>query len=314
MISYEELHQRVTELHKRVLNRTQIERKVVWERVLCDPFINILPAGFALFNEDFVLLKCNRVYADFIPRHTPYTAEKALGMSHFDYKPGSEEFSAPWFRHVRDSGQSETSYDFQLRVLRDGQYVLSYWDVHLSPIIDETGRLAGSIMCCIDVTARHSVKKILEEKEERLTASERSLADMKAALRVLLALREEDKSRLEEQLLTNLEQRLCPWIETLKRTRLDGEQKTCVEMIESNLINLTPLFPRNISSRVFRLTPTEMQVAQLVKLGMTSKEIASVLAVSKECVDFHRNNLRKKLGLNKQKTSLRNHLWSVLAS
>jgi len=252
------------------------------------------------------------MYEDFIHQHTPYKPEKALGMTHFDYKPGSEKFSAPWFRHVRDSGRPETSYDFELRVLRDGQYVLSYWDVYLSPILDEAGRVGGTIMCCIDVTARHVVKKILEEREKKLNASERSLANMKAALRALLDLREEDKSRLEEQLLASLEQKLCPWIETLKRTRLDGEQKTCVEMIESNLIKLTPLFTRGISSRVFRLTPTEMQVAQLVKLGKTSKEIASVLAVSKECVDFHRYNLRKKFGLNKQKTSLRNHLCVVL--
>jgi DNA-binding CsgD family transcriptional regulator len=314
LISYEDLHERVAELNKRVLNRTQTERKAVWERVFCEPYIDRLPAGFALFNTDFVLLKCNLVYTDFIRRYTPYTVEQALGMRHFDYKPGSEKFSAPWFRHVRDSGRPETCYDFRLQVLIDGQYVLSYWDVYLSPILDETGRLDGTIMFCSDVTERHALRNTVKEKAERPNnAAVPSLSDTKTALRVLLALREEDKSTMEEQLLTNLEQGLCPWLDRLKRTRLDAEQKACVEMIEQNLMNLTSSSTPNISSRAFRLTPTEMQVAQLVKLGKTSKEIASILAVSKECVDFHRNNLRKKLGLNKQRISLRSHLCSAQA-
>ena len=55
----------------------------------------------------------------------------------------------------------------------------------------------------------------------------------------------------------------------------------------------------------YSLTPIEIQVAGLVKEGKTSKETAELLSVSKECVDFHRNNIRKKRGLNKKKANLR---------
>jgi DNA-binding CsgD family transcriptional regulator len=270
-----------------------------------------MPAGFAFFNEDFVLQRCNAVYADFIRLHTPYHVEQALGMCHFDYKPGSAPFIAPWFRHVRDSGKAETCYDFELRVLRDGDYVLSYWDVHLAPLLDQTGRTVGTLMCCIDVTERKMVKRALLERDERLSESERSLEEVKAALRVLLKLREEDRSKLERRLLTNVEQMLLPWMERLKNTRLDAEQKICLEMIESNLADLTSSLVCKIFSKLSNLTPTEMQVAQLVKTGKTSKEIAWVLGVSKECVDFHRNNVRKKLGLNRQKVNLRSYLLSL---
>jgi DNA-binding CsgD family transcriptional regulator len=264
-----------------------------------------------LFNEDFVLLKCNRVYADFIRKHTPYTVEQALGMTHFDYKPGSGEFSSPWFRHVRDSFQAETCYDFELRVLRNGQYVLSYWDVHLSPIVDQSGRVAGTLMYCLDVTDKKVMKKELAEKEQRCAEYEHVIEEMKAALRVLLKLREEDRKQLEERVSTNFEQTLCPWIDRLKRTRLDSEQKSCVEMIEANLGDLTASFVARICSTSSGFTPAELQVAQLVKTGRTSKEIADLLGVSKQCVDFHRNNLRKKLGLNNQKVNLRSHLCSL---
>jgi PAS domain S-box-containing protein len=286
------------------------ERTEVWEKLFCTASVEQLQAGFALFNEDFVLLRCNRVYADFISRHTPYTPEQALGMSHFDYKPGSAQYSAAWFRHVRDSGQADTCYDFELRVLRDGIYVLSFWDVHLSPIVDQTGRMVGSVMCCLDVTERHALKEALRENEGMLAAHRHSIEDMEAAIRVLLTLREKDKGQLEQQLFTNFEQTLYPWLERLKGTRLSAEQRICVEMIESNLADLTSSFVPGMRSRIKGLTPAEIHVAQLVRAGKTSKEIASLLMVSKECVDFHRNNLRKKLGLNKQKVSLRSHLCS----
>ncbi len=133
---------------------------------------------------------------------------------------------------------------------------------------------------------------------------------MEAAIRVLLTLREKDKGQVQQQLFTNVEQTLYPWLERLKGTRLNAEQRTCVEMIESNLANLTSSFATSMCSRIRGLTPAEMHVAQLVRAGKTSKEIASLLRVSKDCVDFHRNNLRKKLGLNRQKVSLRSHLCS----
>ncbi len=310
-ISHRDISQRVTELHKGVLNTTQTERKVVWERLLSEPPIEELTAGFALFNEDFVLLKCNRTYADFIRRHTPYTAEKAVGMRHFDYKPGCEKFSGPWFRYVRDSGRGETCYDFELGILNDGRYAMSHWDVHLCPVTDQTGRLAGTVMYCLDVTGRKAIKRDLVKQGASLADSRPSVEEMNTAVRVLLALREEDRWQLEQQLLTNLQQTICPWIDRLKRTRMDVDQKICVELIESNLANITSSLAGSFSPGISKLTAREMEVVQLLKLGKTSKEIASLLGVCKECVDFHRNNLRKKLGLNKQKVNLRTHLCSL---
>jgi DNA-binding CsgD family transcriptional regulator len=170
--------------------------------------------------------------------------------------------------------------------------------------------LAGSLMCCIDVTERRAMKKSLLQKEESLAAKSRSVEDMKAAIRVLLEFRAQHEAEQKQQMLANLGQTLLPWIERLKRTRLDAEQKVCVEIIESQMVDIASSFAGIISSKVPSLTRTEMQVAELVKLGKTSKEIASLLGVSKECIDFHRNNLRKKFGLSKQKVNLSSHLCS----
>jgi DNA-binding CsgD family transcriptional regulator len=58
------------------------------------------------------------------------------------------------------------------------------------------------------------------------------------------------------------------------------------------------------------ITPRELQVANLVKEGKTSKEIAEFLHTTERTVVAHRANLRKKLGL-KKKANLRTYLFSL---
>ena len=68
------------------------------------------------------------------------------------------------------------------------------------------------------------------------------------------------------------------------------------------------LFAGKMSSKHLNLTPTEMQVADFVRNGFTNKEISSQLNVSVEAINFHRRNIRKKLGLTNRKTNLQSYL------
>jgi DNA-binding NarL/FixJ family response regulator len=63
----------------------------------------------------------------------------------------------------------------------------------------------------------------------------------------------------------------------------------------------------------YRLQPyaQELRVADLVRQGRTSKEIADLLNSSVRAVEFHRINLRKKLNLKEKKTNLRSFLLSM---
>ena len=51
--------------------------------------------------------------------------------------------------------------------------------------------------------------------------------------------------------------------------------------------------------------------SRLIKEGRTTKEIAELLGMSVAAVDFHRNNIRKKLGLRNKKANLVSHLASM---
>ena len=148
-------------------------------------------------------------------------------------------------------------------------------------------------------------------RKEQLKARAQSLEELNTALKVLLKQREEDKTELEENVLSNVKQLVLPYVEKLKKTRMGAEQMTYVSIMESNLNDIVSPFLRKLSSQYLNLTPKEIQIADLIKLGKTTKEIADLLNVSPGAIEFHRENIRGKLGLKNKKINLRSHLLSL---
>jgi DNA-binding CsgD family transcriptional regulator len=103
---------------------------------------------------------------------------------------------------------------------------------------------------------------------------------------------------------------ISPYLERLKRSRLETHQKTLVNILGSNLDNIISPFISKLSSKYFNFTPMEIRVANLVKEGKTNKEIAELLCLSKNTILFHRYNIRSKLGLKNKKINMRSHLLS----
>ena len=162
-----------------------------------------------------------------------------------------------------------------------------------------------------DITKRKQAEETLKKREKELEIKTRDLEEVNAALRVLLKQREEDKTELEEKVVSNVKQLVQPYLQKLKKTELDGTQRDCIGVLESNLNDIISPFSRAVSSGYLSLTPAEIQVANLVKQGKTTKEIAELLSLSKETIGFHRRNIREKIGIKSKKANLRTHLLSL---
>jgi len=68
---------------------------------------------------------------------------------------------------------------------------------------------------------------------------------------------------------------------------------------------------RKISGDKIRLSPAEIQVAILVRMGKSSKQIAEILKIAAETANSHRKNIRKKLGITSSNINLGTYLCSL---
>ena len=161
------------------------------------------------------------------------------------------------------------------------------------------------------IIERWRAEEMLKKRERDLEVKTKNLEEVNTALKVLLKRREEDKLELEENVLFNIKELIIPYIEKLKTIGLDELQKVYVGILESNLNDIISTFPRRLSSSLPNITPMEMKIADLIKRGKTTKEIAVLLTTSTRAIEFHRANLRQKLGLKNKRANLRFHLLSL---
>ncbi len=186
-----------------------------------------------------------------------------------------------------------------------------HWILASSKPVFIENQVVGIQGVLTDNTERKRAEIALQEKEQKLEGQSQHLEEVNTALKVLLEHREEEKKKLEENILSNVQKLIFPYIEKLENSRLDDKNKTYVDIMRSNLKELISPFGNKLSSKYSILTSTEIQVADLIKHGRTSKEIASLLNVSPKAISFHRGNIRKKLGLVNKKTNLISHLRSL---
>ncbi len=178
-------------------------------------------------------------------------------------------------------------------------------------LYDSKGNVTGAIQSIRDITDRRRAEEGLKKRERELEMKSRNLEELNTALRVLLKRREEDKCEFEERVLANIKQLVLPYIEKMRMGQMDEKDMSYVTILESNLKNIVSPFSQRLSSKYLNLTPKEIQIANLIRDGRTTKEIAGLLNASPGTIDFHRNNIRQKLDMRNKKANLRTYLLTV---
>ena len=169
---------------------------------------------------------------------------------------------------------------------------------------EKEGAVGGIIGTNLDITERNRAPHQLEQHAAELE-------NANTALRVLLKQVNENKTEMENRVLDNFGRLVNPYLDILEENLANTLQQEYVQVIQENIKKITSSFSLNLSSSYLGLSPREIQVADLVRQGRSNKEAARILNISINAVEFHRNNLRKKLGLQNKKVNLRTHLLSM---
>jgi len=312
--SYEELLNRVKELEEEASKYREAAESLRLTGQYINVAIDSLSANIAIVDEHGVILETNRSWQRFGQENEIAAAADTVGFNYLkicDSAIGDPEEVkkarevADGIRKVIAGELDEFGTDYPCHSPEKKR-----WCYVRATRLEGPGPLKV-VVSHEDVTPIKLVEETLRERELELELQKKNLEEANTALRVLLKRREEDRGELEEKVLLNVKELVNPYLNRLKNTSLDPQQRAHLELIKSNLTDIISPFLHQLSSKYLNLTPREIEVATLVKEGKATKEIAEMLNLSMNAVDFHRKNIRQKLGLKNKKANLRTHLLSL---
>ena len=299
-----ELWQANAVLKQEIEERTRTEARLRESEERYRSIVENTHDGIAIVDQDFRVVYANPEMGII----SGYSAVEELGrdFTAFLDEPSREVALKRNLRRRR--GEDEPSVYEVTLIRKDGEKRTG--EVRVSLFRDSAGELR-SVVHFLDITERKRAEGELVKQKQELEAKNRELEELNTALKVLLNQREKDKSHLEENIASNINGLILPHIEKIKRGALDERMRACLATIETDLLDIVSPFSRQLSSNYPHLTPREIQIASLIKEGRNSKEIADLLDLSLPTIEFHRNNLRKKLKIRNRKINLRSHLMTL---
>lgn len=199
------------------------------------------------------------------------------------------------------------------RSRRDGTLFPS--EITLSRICADTGEQIATVAILRDTTARclaeQKLNSLNQELEDRVRQRTAEIQEANIALKVLLAKRENDRHDLKELITLNIRELILPYLEKLRDSNPTPTQSNYLEILGHNLQEITAPFLHHLSVHFRQLTPMEIKIAQSIREGKTTKEIAESMHLSKRTIDAYRIKIRRKLGLSKKKANLRTSLQKI---
>jgi DNA-binding CsgD family transcriptional regulator/PAS domain-containing protein len=277
------------------LDKTMVSLKnyaMDWERT----FNSVSDAIFILDREDRIM-RLNRSAVNL----RNIKPEDAVGQSFYKLMHGVDE--KPDYYPGRESLITGKPHSIEAKGIPGHIFKITFMS-----LVNELGEIVGTVCTAKDTTYQKRLGDALRKRERSLELKSRNLEEANIALKILLKHNDDHNVELEERVLHNVRKLVLPYVENLKRSKLDVKQTTYLEIIETNLNEIISPVSKRLSSKYFNLTPREIQLANLIKDDKTNKDIAELLNISLRAVEFYRENIRKKLGLTYKKINLKSHL------
>ena len=173
---------------------------------------------------------------------------------------------------------------------------------------DMNGQVVGAVEIIRDITDIKKTEAALKDSEQRLLQQKAALEQKNVDLKDILEQVELEKRKIKEDVMDNVQHILLPLV---KKIKLKGESQKYLKLLQQALDQMTSSFGRELSRPAFGLTTREMEICHMIKSGLSGKEMAGLLNLSFNTIEMHRKNIRRKLGLSRQKINLTSFLQQM---
>ena len=161
------------------------------------------------------------------------------------------------------------------------------------------------------IAIRIAAEQELQEINKQLTVERKALQETNTALRTVLTRIEEEKQNIYKNVQSNVEKILMPILHALT-LELPIIQRKYVDMLRTNLEEITSPFINHLSRKFLSLTPTEINICNMIRNGLRTKEISQIQGVSIATINRHREHIRQKLEIINKEINLTTYLQSSM--
>jgi DNA-binding NarL/FixJ family response regulator/PAS domain-containing protein len=183
-----------------------------------------------------------------------------------------------------------------------------YFQCVFAPLKEVSLSSDGYLAILNDITPHVKQRDILEatvaERTAALEEEKAQLQDMNVTLRTVMKSVDKEREAFQESVGRIVRSTLLPAIGSVRRERSDAVRRAYLDILEDQLVKLTPEGGSDRRALLLKLTPTEMKVCQFIQSGAATKDIAEALNLSTVTVQTHRRNIRRKLDLQNRNVNL----------
>lgn len=265
-----------------------------------ETLINSNPAPIYFKDTNLKLIGCNDAFAEWVnlPKN------EIPGKKFEDlFSKSVAKSETEKDKELLKTGKPQ-SYNSRIQFSDDSRKDVCYCK---ATIKNNTKKGAGIVGTIFDISERVLAMEKIDEKSKALNQANMSL---RILIKQLSDAQEEDRVGN----MPNLKELILPSKDQLSVILSSPTERAYIDNIMLNLNRVTSTFAKKLSQLDLGLSPKEIQVADLIRIGLSNKESAIQMNVTKSTIEFHRDNLRKKMDLKHQKKNLRAYLMALDAS
>ena len=162
-----------------------------------------------------------------------------------------------------------------------------------------------------NIATRISAELELQKINKQLSLERKALQESNTSLRTVLTRIEEEKQEIHRNIKTNVDKILMPILQAFA-LELPQTHSKYIEMLKTNLEEISSPFIRHLSSSYHSLTPAEIAICNMIQSDLRTKEIAQIRGVSTATINRHRENIRRKLKIINSDVNLATYLQSSM--
>lgn len=173
-------------------------------------------------------------------------------------------------------------------------------------------RIAEKDLYALQISPLPAERSVQLDREDLWQRTSERLEDVQRILGTLDELRRLDGRLNDNAVARDIRDRYLPELRELKDSISDPVLGLSLDIIEKNLAEILSPDDAGLPKALYaKLTPSEIQIAEFIRMGKSSKDIADALDIAAKTVENHRNNLREKLGLKNRGVNLRSYLLQL---